>query len=121
MLMFLSEDMTREDSAPDSLGVNMLKTHMEMDADLVDKLCIQTAQRVSSLTFPVLFPFSDFLSVRRTNLVLFELFTTEFFILAKLSDNKPLNSIVKADITSHLTTSYSWFTKYILRCTQMHF
>jgi len=63
MLMFLSEDMTREDSAPDSLGVNMLKTHMEMDADLVDKLCIQTAQRVSSLTFPVLFPFSDFLSV----------------------------------------------------------
>lgn len=105
--MFLSEDMTREDSAPDSLGVNMLKTHMEMDADLADKLCIQTAQRVSPLTFPVLFPFSDFLSVRWTNLVLFELFTTVvfFFIQAKLSDNKPLNNIAKADITSHLTTN----------------
>jgi len=62
MLMFLSEDMTREDSAPDSLGVNMLKTHMEMDADLVDKNVYTDSTKsfiphiscfVSILRFPV--------------------------------------------------------------------
>lgn len=61
---------------------------------------IQTAK---DHTFPVLCSFSDFLSVRRTNLLLFELFMTEFSILAKLSDNKPLKNIAKADITTHLS------------------
>lgn len=77
---------------------------------------IQTAK---DHTFPVLCSFSDFLSVR-TNLLLFELFMTEFSILAKLSDNKPLNSIAKADITTHLTiqiadVNCSHMLNYILR------
>lgn len=72
--------------------------HMEMDAD---STCAYRQQK--TIHFLYYAHFSDFLSARRTNLLLFELFMTEFSILAKLSDNKPLKNIAKADITTHLT------------------